>query len=136
MTASKLVRVRQERVCVADFCDLVDSGKMDLTFRTENEQWDFISLLIMRVPLPTIYIDASDYAYLKMIKGHAQALSIYRFARHNWFAVQSEYLESLNGLTMSKLPRNKQRAIEETYLSVCYIEEGVEIVRELLAFDL
>ena len=133
MTASKLVRVREERVCVADFCDIVDSGKMDLTFRIQSEQWNFVSLLIMRVPLPTIYIDASDYEYLKIIKGYAQAFSIYGFVKHNWFAVQSEHLESLSGLTMSKLPRNKQRAIEETYLSVCYIEEGAEIVRELLA---
>jgi len=84
-----------------------------------------IESVLIRIPLPVFYFDASDDKQWLVIDG-LQRLSTFRrfIVENNLRLTQLEYLKPLEGKTFSELPRDLQRRIEETQVTVHLIQPG------------
>jgi hypothetical protein len=100
-----------------------------------NEVWNLrtksrlIESLLIRIPLPAFYMDATDEEEWLVVDG-LQRLSTLRD-----FVIEKdetkrlhlhdlEFLRNLNGYSYDRLPRNYQRRIDETQVTVYLIEKG------------
>lgn len=84
-----------------------------------------IESVLIRIPLPVFYFDASEDKDWLVIDG-LQRLSTFRrfIVENNLRLSQLEYLRHLEGKTFSELPRDLQRRIEETQVTVHLIQPG------------
>ena len=85
-----------------------------------------IELILIRIPLPAFYIDASDDDNWKIIDGLQRLTTLRQFIIEK--SLQLTGLEFLDpDLTTKRyddLPRNLQRRVEETQVTVYFVQEG------------
>jgi Protein of unknown function DUF262 len=84
-----------------------------------------IESILIRIPLPAFYLDATDDTRWSVIDG-LQRLSILKeFVIDGVMKLEGmEFLSELDGKTYSEIPRNLQRRILETNMTVFLIEKG------------
>lgn len=92
---------------------------------TDVQQSRLIESLMLKIPLPTFYFDASDEDKWVIIDG-LQRLTAF----NNFMVLKSlkliglEYLTEFNNFTFDDLPRQYYRRINETQITIYTVEKG------------
>lgn len=84
-----------------------------------------IESILLRIPLPAFYMDASDDDKWVVIDGLQRLTTLKRFLIEKDLSLRNlEFLTDYNNFKYDELPRNLQRRIEETQLTLYLIERG------------
>ncbi len=84
-----------------------------------------IESILIRIPLPAFYMDATDEDQWVVIDGLQRLTTLKMFVNDESLKLcELEFLIQLNNKTFSELPRNLQRRIIETQVTVYLIEKG------------
>lgn len=84
-----------------------------------------IESILVRIPIPVFYIDASDENCWKIIDGLQRITALKEFMNEKTLKLENlEYVSDLNGCYFDDLPRSYQRRIEETDVTVIFINAG------------
>lgn len=91
----------------------------------EGAQSRLIESILIRIPLPAFYMDASNDDNWIVVDGLQRLTTLQRYIVDRKFRLRDlEFLKTLAGKYYNDLPRNFQRRIEETQVTVCLIEPG------------
>lgn len=100
-------------------------------FQRQANIWDekaqslLIESILIRIPLPAFYMDATNEDQWLVIDGLQRLSTLKRFILDTSLRLTGlEFLTNLEGKTYKGLPRNYQRRIDETILNVYLIEKG------------
>ena len=86
--------------------------------RSIKQKSQLIESIILRIPLPAFYFDASDDDKWQIIDGLQRIGTLKEYVVDNSFSLTGlEFLLDLNGSRFDELPRSLQRRIEETNLN-------------------
>ncbi|MEO8974039.1 MAG: DUF262 domain-containing protein [Ktedonobacteraceae bacterium] len=92
---------------------------------SESTQSRLIESILIRIPLPAFYMDATDEDKWLVVDGLQRLTSLRRFIISKELKLRGlQFLTNLDGKTYDELPRNLQRRIEETQVIVYLIEKG------------
>jgi len=92
---------------------------------TDVAQSRLIESILIRLPLSSFYMVATDEDILKVVDGVQRLSALKRFMLDRDLKLQGlEFLVDLEGKTVEDLPRSLRRRIEETALTVHVIERG------------
>lgn len=84
-----------------------------------------IESLLVRIPIPVFYIDATNEDKWKIIDGLQRITALKEFLIDRTLTLSGlEYIESFNGLSYSDISRPYIRRIEETEVTVVFINQG------------
>lgn len=84
-----------------------------------------IESILIRIPLPAFYMDATDENQWIVIDGLQRLTTLKLFVNDKSLKLcELEFLTDLNNKTFDELPRNLQRRIIETQITVYLIEKG------------
>lgn len=84
-----------------------------------------IESLLIRIPLPAFYMDATDEDKWLVVDGLQRLSTLRDFVIKRTMRLQDlEFLTQFQGLNYDGLPRNYQRRIDETQVTVYLIERG------------
>ena len=91
----------------------------------DGSQSRLIESILIRIPLPSFYIDATNNNKWIVVDGLQRLTALNRFVITQELKLcQLEFIKEHEGKTFKELPRELQRCIEETQLTVYLIEEG------------
>lgn len=91
----------------------------------DGAQSRLIESMLLRIPLPAFYLDASDENEWLVIDGHQRLTAIYKFMRLEKLKLcKLEFWQNYNGMTFEDLPRPLQRRLEETQLTFFLVRKG------------
>jgi hypothetical protein len=91
----------------------------------KETQSKLIESILIRIPLPAFYIDATDEDKWLVIDGLQRLSTLKNFIVDKTLKLTKlEFLTDIEGLTYEKLPRGYQRRIDETILTIYAIEKG------------
>lgn len=91
----------------------------------DKDQSRLIESLLIRIPLPAFYMDATDEDRLVVVDGLQRLTTLRRFVINQELKLKGlEFLDELEGKVYDELPRQLQRRIEETQVTVYLIEKG------------
>ncbi|EHU2502372.1 DUF262 domain-containing protein [Acinetobacter baumannii] len=103
-------------------------------YQRKKEIWNsvvqsrLIESLIVRIPIPILYLDATNDDQWKIVDGLQRLTTLKKFIDYENelpFKLEGlEYVTELNGLTFNDLPRAFQRRILETQVSAVLIKNG------------
>ena len=94
----------------------------------EVKQSRLIESMLLRIPLPAFYIDASDDDKWLVIDGLQRLNAINRFMNLRDLALRRlEFWQEYNGKTFDALPRPLQRRLEETQLTLYVVQKGTPL---------
>ncbi|CAK8722532.1 DUF262 domain-containing protein [Candidatus Electrothrix aarhusensis] len=111
----------------------LDHGEIDMNtdFQREAELWKnkqmsrLIESILIRIPLPAFYFDATDDDKWLVVDGLQRLSSIKKFVVDKKLSLNGlEYLEDLHGATYDDLPRTYQRRIDECSITIFLIQPG------------
>jgi hypothetical protein len=92
---------------------------------TEDAKSRLIESILIRIPLPAFYVDATDDDKWLVVDGLQRLTTLKRFVVEKDLKLGGlEFLSELEGKTFDDLPRNLQRRIEETEVIVFLIQPG------------
>ena len=101
-----------------------DELEFDSSFQRKSGLWklkqksQLIESIILKIPLPAFYFDASDDDKWQIIDGLQRIGTLKEFIVDQSFELTGmEFLTDLDGLKFDQLPRSLQRRIEETNLN-------------------
>lgn len=84
-----------------------------------------IESILIRIPLPAFYVDATDEDKWLVVDGQQRLSSLQRFVIDESLPLKGlEFLKTFTGFRFSDLPRQFQRRIKETNVTVYQIEKG------------
>jgi len=91
----------------------------------EDAQSRLIESILIRIPLPAFYLDATDDDKWLVVDGVQRLTTLRRFIIDEELRlIGLEFLDQLKGKNFDELPRNFQRRILETQVTVHLIEQG------------
>ncbi len=132
----KRVRVEQKSMNVDlivrrlkhDEIDLAPAFQRKGGIWKDREQSRLVESLLIRIPIPAFYIDASDEsesAKWVIVDGLQRMTALSRFIVKGELRLTNlEFLTDLEGKSFAELPRAMQRRIEETQLVIYTLEPG------------
>jgi hypothetical protein len=92
---------------------------------TDTAKSRLIESIFIRIPLPAFYLDATNEDKWLVIDGLQRLTALKQFVINKQFKLKDlEYLKEFEGKTYNELPRNFQRRILETVITVYLIEKG------------
>jgi len=90
-----------------------------------DEQSRFVESVLLRLPLPSIYLSELDHGEsLVVIDGQQRLLSVFRFMDGLFSLAGLTVLLELNGRRFNELDRRQQRRFEDAPMSMVIIQEG------------
>jgi hypothetical protein len=108
-----------------DEIDLAPEFQRSADLWNDERMSRLIESVLIRIPLPVFYFDASEDRSWLVIDGLQRLSTFKRFIVENKLRLtRLEYLKHLEGKTFSELPRDLQRRIEETQVTVHLIQPG------------
>ncbi|AKG21399.1 DUF262 domain-containing protein [Calothrix sp. 336/3] len=91
----------------------------------EDAQSRLIESVIIRIPIPALYIDATNEDKWLVVDGLQRLFALKRFIIDKELKLSGlEYLTGLEGKTYDQIERRYQRRLEETQLTVYLIDKG------------
>ncbi|MDM8551641.1 DUF262 domain-containing protein [Desulfobacterales bacterium HSG2] len=108
-----------------------DEIDMSPDFQRRDDVWDdrarsrLIESLLVRIPIPPFYLDASDEDRWIIIDGLQRLTTLKEFVINNSLILENlEYLTEFNGKKYRDIPRKFQRRIDETQVTTVLVEKG------------
>lgn len=89
-----------------------------------HKKGQLIESILLRIPLPVFYVAATEDDMWSVVDGLQRLTTINDFLSDGFKLSGLEYLNQLEGMTFSTLPRAMQRRIEETSLVLNIIQPG------------
>lgn len=138
-----LINVRSDRYSIYDVMRKIRIGEIILfpEFQRrfvwkEVQQSRLIESILLRIPLPSFYLDATNDDRWLVVDGLQRLNTLYRFMEKKELVLDKlEFLgKELNGLTYDKIPRKFQRLLETTQLSVYVITPETPIEAKFTIF--
>ena len=91
----------------------------------QTRQSRLIESILLRIPLPAFYLDATRDDSWLVVDGLQRFTTLHRFVNYTDLVLTNlEFLHDLEGKRFHDLPRNIQRAIEDTELNLYIIQPG------------
>jgi Protein of unknown function DUF262 len=127
------VRVTPKPMPIDSVLKRIKQGEIDLApgFQRQAGIWNnvaqsrLIESIILRIPLPAFYIDATNDDKWSVIDGLQRLTTFKKFILdQNLRLTGLEYFSSLKDMVFDNLPRSYQRRIEEANLNLYLIEKG------------
>ncbi|RAM48443.1 MAG: DUF262 domain-containing protein [Hapalosiphonaceae cyanobacterium JJU2] len=128
-----LIRVDTRPMTIDLVLKRIKFNEIDLApkFQRQDDIWTptaesrLIESTLIRIPLPAFYMDATNDNKWLVIDGKQRLSTLKKFAIDKSLTLHNlEFLIHLNGKKYDELPRNYQRRIEETYITVYLIDKG------------
>jgi hypothetical protein len=130
------IRLRRESQPVTSIMARVAELEVDLSpafqrragLWSDRQQSRLIESLLIRIPLPAFYMDASDDDQWLVVDGLQRLHTLKRYILDQDLRLRGmEFLKSYEGMRYDELPRGLRRRIDETQLVLYLIEEGTPI---------
>lgn len=127
-----LIRVETKPLSMDLLISRIREGELNLMpdFQRKPGIWSdaaqsrLIESMLIRIPLPAFYMDASDEDKWLVVDGLQRLTTIRRFViKKDLKLTGLEFLHHLNGMGFKELPRNFKRRINETQVTVYLIEK-------------
>jgi Protein of unknown function DUF262 len=127
------IRIETRTMTVDLLIRRIGAGEIDLSpdFQRMAGLWKpgaqsrLIESLLIRIPVPAFYMDATDDDHWLVVDGLQRLTVLRRFVLDQEFALSElEFLTSHTGKRFKELPRPMQRRIEETQVTVNLIQPG------------
>ena len=126
------IRVTTEPKTIDLLFRRMNHGEIDLApdFQRRARLWkphrkgQLIESILLRIPLPVFYIAATEDDLWSVVDGLQRLTTIHDFMSDAFPLTGLEYINKLEGLRFSMLPRSMQRRIEETSLVLNIIQPG------------
>jgi len=124
----KLLDVIPTKITIDSISKRIVNKEIDLTppFQRKAGIWDdkrksrLIESIIIKIPLPTFYFDATDDDNWIAIDGLQRLTTIKEFVVDKKLKLSKlEFLDELEGCTFDEIGRKYQRRIEETEINIC-----------------
>jgi hypothetical protein len=128
----KDVKIDMKTITIDLLIKRIERGEINLLtdFQRKGNLWDkkkqsqLIESILIRLPLPAFYFDATNDSQWLIVNGLQRIWAIKNFVIDKSLRLQDlEYLE-FNGYSFDKLSRELQRRIEETQITTYQIAEG------------
>ncbi len=128
---------------VGDIIDMLENGEimLDTEFQRLPDLWDnikksrFIESLLLKLPIPKFYFDGHDDNKWRVIDG-LQRISTFKSFMKDTMRLQGlEFLKEYENKTFDELPRELQRRIKSSALTVHILEKGTPDVVKFLLFS-
>ncbi len=115
------LKVEQRPISVFQALRKIEKGEIVLDPEFQRAfVWDdvrqsrLIESILIRIPLPAFYLDATDEVRWSVVDGLQRLSTLYRFCRHDSFALTGlEFLSELAGLRFLELPQKYRVLIED-----------------------
>jgi hypothetical protein len=108
-----------------DALDLAPDFQRHANIWKPDAQSRLIESIIIRIPLPAFYIDATDEDKWLVVDGIQRLFALKQFVNEKKLKLSGlEYLTNLEGKTFEQIERRYQRRIEETQVTVYLIDRG------------
>jgi hypothetical protein len=92
---------------------------------TDGAQSRLIESMLIRIPIPALYVDATDDEHWLIVDGLQRLTALHRFMTTGELKLQGlEFFTALDGKRFADLEARYQRRIKETQLILYKIEEG------------
>jgi uncharacterized protein with ParB-like and HNH nuclease domain len=129
----ELIRVETRPMTIDLLLQRIKYEELNLTpdFQRKDGIWNprtksrLIESILIRIPLPAFYMDATDEDKWVVIDGLQRLTTLKMFVNDQSLKLSElEFLTQLENKTFDELPRNLQRRIIETQVTVYLIEKG------------
>jgi len=128
------IRVDTRPYTIDILLNRIKYGELNLSpdFQRTDNIWNsktksrLVESILVRIPLPAFYMDATDEDKWVVIDGLQRLTTLKQFAIDKSLVLSElEFLDlNLNGKNFDELPRNLQRRIIETQVTVYLIQKG------------
>lgn len=127
------IRVETRSMSLDLLLQRIEYKELDLApdFQRQGGLWKskaksrLIESLLIRIPLPAFYMDATDDDRWSVIDGLQRLSALKLFVIDKTMRLEGlEFLSQLEGMTYEEIPRNLQRRILEAQVTVYLIEKG------------
>jgi hypothetical protein len=126
------IRVETQTKTIDNLISRMEHGEIVLQSDFQRaEVWQdtarsrLIESILIRIPLPAFYMDATEDDKWIVIDGQQRLSSIRRFVIENSLQLSNlEFLTELEGLKFEALPQSLKRRIRETNVTVYLVEQG------------
>ena len=127
------IRVDTKPMVISLLMDRIRNKEIDLTpgFQRKGGIWSakaksqLIESLLIRIPLPAFYMDGSDESKWLVVDGLQRLSTLRSFVIEKTLSLSGlEFLSECEGKKFDQLPRNLQRRILETQVTVFLIQEN------------
>ena len=129
----RLIRVETKPFNIHLLLERIKYGELNLapSFQRKGGIWKesaqsrLVESLLIRIPLPAFYLDATDDEKWQVVDGLQRLTALKRFVLDKELKLRGlEFLTDLHDKTFDELPRNFQRRIVEEQVTVYLIEKG------------
>lgn len=102
-----------------------------------TKQSQLIESILIRIPLPAFYLDATDQVSWNVVDGLQRLTTLYRYCRKQGFALSNlQFLTELNNLKFDQLPKQYKVLIEdETQLLFYNLMPGTPVEAKFTIFS-
>lgn len=108
-----------------DELDLAPEFQRQAGIWTDIAKSRLIESILIRIPLPAFYMDATNEDKWVVIDGLQRLTALKQFVIDKQLRLEKlDYLKEIEGKNYDELPRNYQRRIQETVLTLYVIEKG------------
>ena len=120
------IDIKMDKITIDSIIKRIINNELefDSSFQRKSGLWSkkqksqLIESILLKIPLPAFYFDASDDDKWQIIDGLQRIGTIKEYAvEHNFALTGLEFLKDLDKLRFDELPRSLQRRIEETNLN-------------------
>jgi uncharacterized protein with ParB-like and HNH nuclease domain len=128
-----LIRVETKPMSIDLLLQRIQYQELDLApdFQRQGGIWKpqaksrLIESILIRIPLPAFYMDATDEDKWIVVDGLQRLTTLSDFVINQNLRLSGlEFLSNLEGKTYNEIPRNFQRRIQETQVTVYLIAKG------------
>lgn len=128
-----LIRIRRDPYTMGELIDRIEHDEINFftgfqrkaDLWSEKQQCSLIESILLRLPLPAFYFDESEDDKWQVIDGLQRTSVIRKFVVDKKLVLDKlEFLDQFNGDNFDTLPRDLQRRIKTTPLTVYVVEKG------------